>query len=182
MAFELKTLKYDAPRKLSSVGKNVAIKSGSVLDVNYTFNPVPYVFPFDLHVASKNIEDIFQIIEQILPFFTPFFVVTLEEDFAPQSKDIAVRLVSGPEISDQPYGDFSDVPLLTATISFEVDGFLYGPATTAPIIRTVDMRYRVQQGSTVPTSGGISQLIFTDPSDLSPDQEPVQFTETWTQL
>ena len=49
MSFEIKTLSYDADRKLTRMNKFKSVKSsieGKVMDFNYT--PVPYTIGFDL--------------------------------------------------------------------------------------------------------------------------------------
>ena len=46
---------------------------GSVLS---QYNPVPYNFDFELFILVNN-EDGTQILEQILPYFTPEFTVTI---------------------------------------------------------------------------------------------------------
>ena len=74
MGFELTALTYDGVRKLNTMGRNVA---AGTTGLKKQFNPVPYNWDFSLYVYVKNAEDGTQILEQILPFFTPEFTVTM---------------------------------------------------------------------------------------------------------
>ena len=78
MSFEIKTLTYDAERKLTRLQKFKTVKSnidGKVLNFNYT--PVPYNIGFDLNIFTATAEGGLQIVEQILPFFQPDYTVTI---------------------------------------------------------------------------------------------------------
>jgi hypothetical protein len=79
MSFNLDSLEYDANRKQISTIQNFAGASSST--VNTQFLPVPYNFEFSLTIFVRNTEDGTQILEQILPFFTPDFSVVV--DFIP---------------------------------------------------------------------------------------------------
>lgn len=138
MGFELKDLQYDSARVLPSSGKNVKLLTNNSL--NRVFNPVAYTFPFELTIATKSIEDMFQIIEQILPFFTPTFAVTVQEGQLSLSKDIVITLTGGPLFDISPYGDPKESKILTSTLNFELAGFLYGPQIPQKIITQVDLR------------------------------------------
>ena len=77
IAFDITGLNYDAERKLGKL-KQYKLKDASDNTVLRTqFAPVPYNIQFGLYVLSKNTEDALQIVEQILPFFTPDFTVTM---------------------------------------------------------------------------------------------------------
>ena len=68
MGFELTSMTYDGVRKLNTMGRNVAT---GTTGLKKQFNPVPYNWDFSLYIYVKNAEDGTQILEQILPFFTP---------------------------------------------------------------------------------------------------------------
>ena len=78
MGFALTGVAYDSIRKLNTVGRNVAANTAAGTSTLMTqYNPVPYNFDFTLFILVKNAEDGTQILEQILPFFTPEFTVTI---------------------------------------------------------------------------------------------------------
>ena len=75
MSFEMAGLSYDSSRKQNTNIKNFAGTSGTGVLAQY--NPVPYNFDFNLYIYVRNIEDGTQIIEHILPFFTPDYTIKL---------------------------------------------------------------------------------------------------------
>ena len=75
MSFELTGMSYDASRKIATTQRNFAHSTTDGLKTQYA--PVPYDFNFSLSVYVRNTEDGTQIVEQILPFFTPDFTVTV---------------------------------------------------------------------------------------------------------
>ena len=78
MGFAMTGVSYDPARKLSTIGRNVAANTSSATtNINTMYNPVPYNFDFELFILVKNAEDGTQILEQILPYFTPEFTVTV---------------------------------------------------------------------------------------------------------
>ena len=114
------------------------------LDVNTTvfasvYNPVPYNFDFTLSVMVKNSDDGTQILEQILPYFTPEYHVTMNEMSALGIKRDIPIIFTGLSTEDSYEGDFMTRRALIHTLSFVVQGFLYGPTSDMGIIRTVDV-------------------------------------------
>ena len=78
MGFALTGLAYDSVRKLNTIGRNIAANTAAGTSSLMTqYNPVPYNFDFTLYILVKNAEDGTQILEQILPYFTPEFTVTI---------------------------------------------------------------------------------------------------------
>ena len=94
MSFAVGQLSYDASRKSSTVQTYRAILNSSAANL---FMPVPYILPFELSIATKNNDDMFQIVEQILPRFRPEF-------------NLSVNLVST-------LGEIKDVPIVLQNIS-----------------------------------------------------------------
>jgi len=80
MSFNLDSLEYDVQRKQISTLMNFAKQDNT--SVSTQFVPIPYNFQFSLSIYVRNTEDGTQILEQILPFFTPDFNVTV--DFIPE--------------------------------------------------------------------------------------------------
>ena len=126
MGFELTSMTYDGARKLNTMGRNV--KKGTT-GLKKQFNPVPYNWDFSLYVFVKNAEDGTQILEQILPFFTPDFTVTMTLVSSMSIKmDIPLALTS--VTSEDTYeGDFATRRSIIWTLSFIMKGFLYPSVT-----------------------------------------------------
>jgi len=126
MGFELTAMAYDGARKLNTMGRNV--KKGTT-GLKKQFNPVPYNWDFSLYVFVKNAEDGTQILEQILPFFTPDFTVTMTLVSGMTIK-MDIPLVLNSVTSEDSYeGDFASRRSIIWTLSFLMKGFLYPSVT-----------------------------------------------------
>ena len=128
LGFEMTSLTYAGARKLNSSTKIVRGVNTGGNDFGFVYTPVPYDMSFSLHVLVKNAEDGTQIIEQILPFFTPDYTVTIRA--LPElniNLDIPIELNS--VTTDDSYeGDFdASRRILTWQLDFTVKGYLFGP-------------------------------------------------------
>jgi len=126
MGFELTSMTYDGARKLNTMGRNV--KKGTT-GLKKQYNPVPYNWDFSLYVFVKNAEDGTQILEQILPFFTPDFTVTMTL-ISGMTVKMDIPLVLNSVTSEDSYeGDFASRRSIIWTLSFLMKGFLYPSVT-----------------------------------------------------
>ena len=124
MSFELTGMTYDTTIK---VNKMNSITTPSIHGQNTIRNPVPYIMNFTLSVYAKNQDDALQIVEQILPYFNPEYVVTIKE--IPElgiTRDIPIVLQSV-NYSDDYEGDFTSRRVLIYTLDFSMKTFFYGP-------------------------------------------------------
>ena len=143
------------------------------LNVNTTllssvYNPAPYNFDFTLSVMVKNSDDGTQILEQILPYFTPEYQVTMNEMSALGIKRDIPIIFTGLSTEDSYEGDFISRRALIHTLTFVVQGFLYGPTSDMGIIRTVDVN---KFNTTASTSKISNTQVTPDPvtADLDDD-------------
>ena len=135
MSFELNGVKYDSSRKQLTNIKNFA-KASNADTVLSQYNPVPYDFDFSLFVYVRNIEDGTQIIEHILPFFTPDY--TLKVNLIPEMgvvKNIPV-LLKDTQYEIKYEGDREqETRTIIWTLNFTVKGFIYGAVSEPKIIK-----------------------------------------------
>ena len=122
MGFELTALTYDGVRKLNTMGRNVA---AGTTGLKKQFNPVPYNWDFSLYVYVKNAEDGTQILEQILPFFTPEFTVTMNLVSSMTEKRDIPLVLNSVSSEDTYEGDYASRRSIIWTLSFLMKGFLY---------------------------------------------------------
>ena len=139
LGFEIQNLSYDTTRKLNRVQKFRKVKSSAddsgKLDSQYM--PVPYNIDFGLYVLSKQSDDALQIVEQILPYFQPDYTVTMNDmpDMGIK-RDIPIVLTNvGYE--DDYQGDFTARRSIIYSLDFTAKFYLYGPVTSAKVIKTV---------------------------------------------
>ena len=122
MGFELTSMTYDSARKLNTLGRNV--KTGTT-GLKKQFNPVPYNYDFSLYIFVKNAEDGTQILEQILPFFTPEFTITMSLVSGMDVKMDIPLVLSGVSSEDTYDGDFATRRSIIWTLNFSMKGYLY---------------------------------------------------------
>jgi hypothetical protein len=95
---------------------------------------VPYDFTFSLSIYVRNTEDGTQILEQILPFFTPDFNVTI--NFIPsmgKKYDMPVILNSVNTTTDYE-GDMTSTRLITWDLEFTAKAYIWPPVIDAEVI------------------------------------------------
>jgi hypothetical protein len=134
MSFVMENMKYDAARKLNTNFK-INIPSGTTS--LSTYNPVPFDFDFTLYAYVRNIEDGAQLMEKILPYFTPDYTIAVNlipELGMIKQLPIVLRDVSN-EIDYE--GDYNtNIRSIIWTLNFTVKGYLYGPVSQPKIIRS----------------------------------------------
>jgi len=139
IGFEIQTLSYDATRKMSRVQRFKKVKGANTKQLDTQYMPVPYNLEFELYIMAKQSDDALQIVEQILPYFQPDYALTIN-DMADMgiTRDIPIVLNSiGYE--DSYDGDFTTRRALIYTLSFTTKFYLYGPVTSAKVIKTVQV-------------------------------------------
>ena len=139
IGFEIKNLAYDATRKMSRVQRFKKVKGANTKQLDTQYMPVPYNLEFELYIMAKQSDDSLQIVEQILPYFQPDYALTIN-DMADMgiTRDIPIVLNSiGYE--DSYDGDFTNRRALIYTLSFTTKFYLYGPVTSAKVIKTVQV-------------------------------------------
>ena len=122
MGFELTSMTYDGIRKLNTMGRNVATGTTGLKKI---YNPVPYNWDFSLYIYVKNAEDGTQILEQILPFFTPEFTVTMNLVSSMTEKRDIPLVLNSVSSEDTYEGDYASRRSIIWTLSFLMKGWLY---------------------------------------------------------
>lgn len=126
MSFEITGMQYDTSVKLNKMN---TIVQPNIHGQNSIRNPVPYIMNFQLSVYAKNQDDALQVVEQIIPYFNPEYVVTIREIPSLNiSRDIPIVLQSV-NYTDDYEGDFTSRRVLIYTLDFSMKTFFYGPIT-----------------------------------------------------
>lgn len=137
MAFEITGYVYDSARKRNSLSRHVVRPTtANPSGVDYTFAEVPYNIDFSLYIYVRNMEDGLRIVEQILPFFSPEFVVTVNFDDINKKVDVPIYLNS--VSSEEDYeGDFETRRSIIFTLNFTMKTYLFGAKKNYKEIRVV---------------------------------------------
>jgi hypothetical protein len=137
ISFEITGYMYDGNRKRNSVTRHfVRPTTSNPSGVDFTYAEVPYNIDFGLYVYVRNMEDGLRIIEQILPFFAPEFVVTINFDTINKKIDVPIYLNSVSTEEDYE-GDFETRRSIVFTLNFTMKTHLFGAEKNYKEIRVV---------------------------------------------
>lgn len=156
LAFEMTGMHYDPTRKLNSLNTRFrpSYETGGQSLQRY-FVGTPYVLNFSLYAITRSIEDANQIIEQIVPYFTPDYTLLLRLIPSAGIMD-RMRIVLDPNTptwTDSYETGFENTREVVVTFNFSVTAMLYGPIAETPsdIIRKVIVDFYVTPDDAVLT-------------------------------
>lgn len=143
ISFEMTSLTYDSSRKQLTTLRNFSANS-STTSIQTQYLPIPYDFEFSMSIYVRNTEDGTQIIEQILPFFTPDFTVTV--NFIPemdQKYDLPIVLNSVTTSTDYE-GDMTTTRLITWDLTFTAKGYIWPAVKNGSLIRQANTTINIE--------------------------------------
>lgn len=197
MGFKLLDLKYDSQRKVNRLHKicmrnnintidnideytienfaNVKVEDLTTDKIVSVFTPVPYLLTFQLYILTNKEEDSNQIIEQIIPRFTPDYNIPIKYVFGPVLKDIEapykgrVSIVVDSPLTlesvmkeDSYDGTFSTLSRkIVHTLTFTLRCKFFTDFDRTPIIKIVDFNFGDMDTLTIAEN----KKIFSMPSD-----------------
>ena len=163
MGFDLNAIIYDPTRKLNTLGQtyaaNNATNSTTLLK---QYNPVPYNFDFTLSAMVDNSEDGAQIFEQIVPFFTPEFTVSVNLVPSMNIKPDITIILNDVSIEDSYEGDLVVRREIIWTLNFMLKGYIYPDVKSGSVTKSVIVNLRL------PAEAGVSEyIVLEDSTDFS---------------
>jgi hypothetical protein len=174
MSFEIISFQYDAQRQLQKIN-NLNKGSGNTRNKIYTFTP--YIIGFQLNIYTKTQDDALQIIEQILPYFSPQYSLTIKPfaDYSDIKEDVPIVL-NGVNYSDTYEGSLDQRRIIQYTLDFTMSANFYGPIAEATIIREAIVDIYTSTG--IDSDGAFayyspSSRVVVEPNPLnaSPDSD-----------
>lgn len=133
MSFELVSISYDPLRTKSIFNNSYSANNNASVKSSYT---TPYNYAFQLNIYVRNTEDGTQIIEQILPYFTPDYTLTINlADSVGEKIDVPIVLESIDYQDSRQVGDSEELRTLIWTLTFTVKAYLYGPIENRKVVR-----------------------------------------------
>lgn len=179
MSFEITNVTYDAQRQLQKMNNFTQAGTSSNLR-NKFYSFVPYNIGFQLSIYAKTQDDALQMVEQILPTFTPQYSLTIKPfaEFPSITEDTPITLQSV-DFNDDFEGTLESRRTIIYTLTFEMRVNFYGAIKESGIIRT-SINNVSQIGNGLADSdiqmGKIS--VTTNPALASADSD-FGFTETF---
>lgn len=135
MSFEITGYSYDPQRKLNRMQKiTCGVGAGSM---DRLFTPVPYNVDIALYVLAKTQEDSLQIVEQILPTFTPEYTLSFKTVDTPNIVLDAPVILNSISVQDDYDGDFQTRRFVTHTLNFTLKINLFGAVNGQNVIQQV---------------------------------------------
>jgi hypothetical protein len=159
ISFEMTGMSYDSGRKQVSTLQNFSANTAT--GIKTQFAPIPYNFDFSMSIFVRNTEDGTQILEQILPFFTPDFNVTV--DFiAPMDQKYDMPVILNSVSNQVDYeGDFMSTRLIIWNLEFTAKGYIWPPVKSGKIIRQANTSIYIESQTRN------SQKVFVDKANGS---------------
>lgn len=154
ISFEMTSMSYDSSRKLPSTVRNFSANNAT--SVKSQFVPVPYNFDFSVSIYVRNTEDGTQILEQILPFFTPDFSVTV--DFVPSmDPKYDMPIILNSVNSQVEYeGDFLSTRYIIWNLEFTAKSHIWPPVKSVEVITTANTNIFIETNDT------LEQQVYVD--------------------
>jgi len=137
LAFQIVSFNYDGARKLNTMHRNKKAIAGDGSHVNRQYNPVSYKLGLELYVLAKYIDDANQIIEQILPWFTPDYTVTIKAIPEVNLIDDVPITLQAVSMADNYEEDWLTRRDIIWTLNFEVKTLFYGPVKPEDVITKI---------------------------------------------
>lgn len=137
LSFEVTSYDLDYSRKVSRLNKVTCQKSDGTM--SSVFAPVPYNLGINLYLLTKNSEDTFQVVEQILPIFNPDYTVSIMA--LPEFNlvtDVPITL-NGVQTDDGWQGAYEDKRLIETTFHFTAKTNFFSQISSHGMIKEVIM-------------------------------------------
>jgi hypothetical protein len=167
MAVNLDSVEYSKERQVNRNRKVTFYRDGGTIKQHY--NPVPYDYVFTVSIAAEYMVDITQIIEQVLPFFTPeaYIRITIPElnisgasaDDEAGSEKLELRVIYESSQKDAPVElDEAGYRILLWNLTFRVHGYLFSPIYEGKPIHSVVQNYYTKMETTDTTDLVIGEI------------------------
>ena len=174
MSFEILGYQYDAQRQLNKTGQRVQPFGDSLNSREKIYNSVPYTIDMQLNIYTKTQDDALQIVEQIIPYFSPQYTLTIKpfSDHPTIKEDVPI-ILNGVSYSDDYEGGFERRTIMYQ-LDFQMQANFYQSVGDSKIIRKVTNDFYFMADSDYKVS---TLTVEPNPLNVSPDSD-YGFTET----
>lgn len=163
IAFELASLTYDPSRQKNAMNyktyQNVDVK-------DKRWEPVPYIYNFSMSLFANKTEDGLQLIEQIVPWFTPELNVSIK--MVDETIDVPIAL-NDISFEDNWEEGFDNNRMIVWNLNFEAKGVFFKPISAPTHIESVVVDLHDDKGfdveiefGTITQAGNIFSDAFSD--------------------
>jgi hypothetical protein len=154
MGFELTGITYDPIRKLNNIQKNSKVYSDKTAKKTQ-YVPAPYNLDFTLSIFVKNADDGTQILEQILPYFTPEWNISVN-----MIPDMGIvmdvpTILNSVTLQDAYDGDYLTRRALIWDLNFTMKANFYGPISNIGVITRTQIDLHANTAPGTPRSSRV---------------------------
>lgn len=161
MGFAITGFNYAADRKLNTMNQFTKYDSVNANRKQTAYAPVPYDISFELYIMVKTSEDGTQLVEQILPMFTPEWTNTINL-IDELGVDLDVPLIlNGVSQEDTYEGNYEERRAITWTLSFTMKGYFFGPVKKKNQIKIANTSFNIRGFDTLDSSNSESRVVIT---------------------
>lgn len=101
---------------------------------------VPVNIAFSLFVYTRHLDDTLQIVEQVIPYFNPDHIITLNLNAAQTDVRIPITMTSN-SITERYDGDFGNRRINISSFNFIAKSYIFGKVRERTSIDTVDLNF-----------------------------------------
>lgn len=144
MSFEITSLGYDSTAKLNRLNR-VVYTGTKEAGVTSSWQNVPYDVSLSLSIYGNTQDDVLQVLEQILPTFTPEYTVTIKGLEGEGTLTDVPFTLNGISLEDSYEGDFNTRRTIIYTLDFTAKIKYAGPQTPVNRILEVVTNFRIPE-------------------------------------
>ena len=138
ISFEITSIEYENESKLNRFNKKMIPIDGDSDNVNTLYQSVPYIIGMQLNIYALNQDEALQIVEQILPTFSPEYTVSIKELEGKNTTTDVPIILNSISMNDDYEGDFDTRRTIMYTLDFSMKVKFAGGVSKQGLIRKVD--------------------------------------------
>jgi hypothetical protein len=146
LSYMMSSISVDNVRKMNKLTpiESPDTSSGSCLSTGSLINEVvPVNVSFSLFVYTRHIDDTLQIFEQIIPYFSPDHIISLDMNDVQTDVRIPITMLNN-SMTERFDGDFSGRRINISSINFMAKSFIYGKIQSFTKITSSDINLDVE--------------------------------------
>lgn len=170
MSFEITSLAYDTTSKLNKLNRHITWPRtdayGNISNSTATqYHSTPYIIGFQLNIFGRNQDDVLQILEQIIPTFSPEYTVSVKDMEGPGlSADVPITL-TGIGLADEYEGDLIARRVIIYSLEFTLKIRFIGPVLTSKMITLTQVTLHNLSSNTAEHDRPLSSTTLAGYSD-----------------
>jgi hypothetical protein len=131
ISFIMNSVTSDPGRRLPRIASATNCNGKSVN------SQIPVNVSFNLFAYTRHTDDMLQIVEQIMPYFVPDHIISMNMNDAESSVNIPITMVSN-NLSERYEGDLASRRLNIATFQFVAKSWIFGEVKATTTIDTIN--------------------------------------------